>query len=377
MIYLNNAASSWPKAPGVAEAVRRAIEEPAVEAGRGAGRRTDPAQACRLSLGCLLGVEDPSRVVLTANATMALNLAIRGLGLGRGDLVVTTAAEHNSVLRPVEWLRREVGVRVEIVPLTQQGAYDEEAFERALDLGPRLLVLTHASNVTGRLFPVARWFARARLRGAYTLLDASQSLGHVDVSPVELHADLVAFTGHKALLGPTGTGGLWVSPAIELEQLIVGGTGSRSDLMEHPAEMPVRLEAGTPNLAGLAGLAAALEWIQTHGAMWRESARRMAERLRAELAEMPGVELFDDEVGVPRTPVVSFRLKGWSVEEAGQVLEEGFSVACRAGLHCAPLIHPFLGSAPEGTLRFSPSGFTREEEIERALWAVKELSRCA
>jgi selenocysteine lyase/cysteine desulfurase len=239
------------------------------------------------------------------------------------------------------------------------------------------VALTHASNVTGRVFDVAPLFEAAKKAGALTLLDASQSLGAIQVQPVALHADLVAFTGHKALLGPTGTGGLYVEPGTELGQLIVGGTGARSDLLEHPLEMPQRLEAGTANLAGLAGLRAALGWLASNGDEHRAAVSRLARCLRTELASIKRVQLFDHRGEGERTGIVSFRIAGWDVEEAGMILGESFGVICRAGLHCAPLMHSSLGTRPEGTVRFSISGFNTEDEIDSAISAVRQLAVCA
>jgi len=375
-VYLNNAATSWPKAPGVAEAVQTALAEPPADIRRTGACAADPIEDCRRSVARLLGVDDASRIIFTLNATMALNVAIHGVRLRRGDLVVTSAAEHNSVLRPLEKLRRERGVEVEIVRLTPDGLPDPEQFHLTLNRGPRLVVLTHASNVTGRVFPVAHWFAKAKRAGAVTLLDASQSLGHLAVSPAALHADLVAFTGHKGLLGPTGTGGLYVAPAIVLEQLVVGGTGVRSDLTAHPADMPDRLEAGTHNLSGLAGLGAALEWLACHGEQHNRVAAQRADGLRSGLASVAGVAILDPAEG-ERLGIVSFRIAGWDVEDAGIVLNDSFGITCRAGLHCAPRIHEWIGSAPAGSLRFSVSGFNSEDDIAAAVAAVRQVARCA
>jgi len=377
MIYLNNAASSWPKAPGVADAVRQSLERPPCDVGRGGVVEGDPVNKCRELMGHLLGVADASRIVFTLNATAALNLAIQGAPLRSGDVIVTSVAEHNSVLRPAEKLRLERGIEVEIVGLAPDGSLDEDWFRRALARRPRLVVLTHASNVTGRVFPIERLFRGAKNAGALTVLDASQSLGLIPVSPEPMNADIVVFTGHKGLLGPSGVGGLYVGPAIDLEQILVGGTGVRSDLKEHPREMPGRLEAGTHNLAGLAGLAAAVEWLKSDGHHIATVARRRGDSLRRELARIPGVEIFDQDGDCERVGVVSFRISGWDVGEAGTVLNQSFEIACRAGLHCAPLIHPRIGSSPAGTLRFSASGFTTENEVGAASDAVRRLAKCA
>lgn len=192
-----------------------------------------------------------------------------------------------------------------------------------------------------------------------------------------MSADIVVFTGHKGLLGPTGVGGLYVGPGIDLEQMLVGGTGARSDLREHPREMPGRLEAGTHNLPGLAGLAAALEWLEKDGRNIPETAARRGACLRRELARIPDAEIFDGDCACERIGVVSFRIRGWDIGEAGAVLNQSFEIACRAGLHCAPLIHAWIGSAPEGTLRFSVSGFTTDKEIGEAAEIVRRLARGA
>jgi selenocysteine lyase/cysteine desulfurase len=330
---------------------------------------------CRRAVAQLLGGVEPSRVVFTMNATAALNIAIGGLTLSAGDRVVTSCAEHNSVLRPLEKLRRERGVKVELIPVTPQGALDEEAFRKALLVPPRLVVLTHASNVTGAVFPVKRLFGLARATGAVTLLDASQTLGHIHIQPHGFGADMVAFTGHKGLLGPSGTGGLYVSPALELDQTVVGGTGVRSDLASHPPEMPMRLEAGTPNAAGLAGLAAAIEWLLSADPPPDQTAG-LTSRLRQALSGIGGVRLFHEGQTGNATGVVSFLIRGWDAATAGEALQASFGIQCRTGLHCAPLIHSFIGSAPRGTIRFSLSRFTTEEEISLAVSAVQSLASC-
>ncbi len=373
-IYMNNAASSWPKAPGVAEAVANDLAALPQSPGRCARAQTDALWACRTRLARLLGVEDlPERIVLTQHATHALNLSVLGLGLKQGDAVVTSITEHNSVLRPLARMEDALGLNVGLIGLTEDGCWDEESFDQMLQRKPRLVVLNHVSNVTGRIQSIAPLFARARKAGAVTLLDASQSLGHLEVNARAMNADLVAFTGHKGLRGPTGTGGLFVDPRVELDQVFVGGTGVRSDLRLHPTDMPTRLEAGTPNSLSLAGLAAALRWQEEEGKAFQSVEKARADQLRAGLRNIPRVQLFDD-TQAPTVGIVSFRVEGWDVEETGFLLEESFGVVCRTGLHCAPLIHAFLGSAPEGTVRLSPSGVTAEADIERTLSAVRRLA---
>lgn len=373
MIYLNNAATAWPKAPGMVEAVTESLTGMPEHPGRAAVPAHSAADACRSRLAQRLGVARPERVVLTQHATEALNLAILGLGLQAGDEVVTSVFEHNSVLRPLSRLVDRQRLRLTVIGLTPEGDLDQAAFDRALHREPRLVALNHASNVTGQILPIAELFKRAHLAGSVTLLDASQSLGHIPVDAVALHADLIAFTGHKGLRGPAGTGGLYVREGLELDQVMVGGTGVRSDLRLHPEEMPTRLEAGTPNVAALAGLDAALIWGEAHGAAFDTASAARAAQLRDGLKSLRGVRLFDSGAE-PGIGVVSLRIAGWSVEETGYVLAEGFGIVCRTGLHCAPLIHAAIGSAPEGTVRFSPSGATTEQEVAETLAAVRRMA---
>lgn len=374
MIYLNNAATSHPKAPGVLEAVTESLVALPEHSGRTAAAHDRRPDACRARLARLFGVDRAERIALTQHATHALNLAILGLGLQANDEVVTSVCEHNSLLRPLARLEAALGLRLTVIGMTPEGDLDEDAFERALAREPRLVALNHASNVTGQVLPVAGIFERARRAGALTLLDASQSLGHIPVEAAALHADMIAFTGHKGLRGPAGTGGLFVREGLELEQVIVGGTGVRSDLRFHPGEMPTRLEAGTPNVPALAGLEAALRWTEEQGAAFEKVAAARAAQLRDGLKIIPGVRVFGGKSDEPRIGVVSFRIAGWTVEEAGHALAESFGVVCRTGLHCAPLIHAAIGSAPEGTVRLSPSGATTEQEIAEAIAAVGRLA---
>ena len=374
VVYLNNAATAWPKAPGVAESVRDALWAFPDDPSRSVSFIDDPVAECRTRLARLLRVETPDRIVLTVNATQAINLALLGLGKERIRRVVTTVTEHNSVLRPLHHLSSRWDFEWKAVPLNARGDVDMEAFEQALRARPSLVILNHASNVTGRICDVVRLFALAKAAGAITLLDASQSFGRIPVLPEACSADVVAFTGHKGLRGPEGTGGLYVAPGLELEQVMVGGTGIRSESLDHPAEMPLRLEAGTRNLPALAGWAVALRWMEEHGDDYRDHERHMGALLESRLRAVPGVQLIGVGAGERLPGLISARLDRWKVEEAAYALWKSFGVLGRAGLHCAPLIHAALGSAPEGTLRFSSSGFTTEEEIDRVGKAMAAMT---
>jgi selenocysteine lyase/cysteine desulfurase len=283
--------------------------------------------------------------------------------------------EHNAVLRPLRHLARRKGTEIDLIGLTRAGELEEEAFQQALARKPDLVVLNHASNVTGRVLKVGQYFQWAREAGARTLLDASQTIGQIPVCPEPLTADLVAFPGHKYLLGPGGTGALYVSPRVELEQYLVGGTGSRSDLPLHPEEFPERLEAGTPNEPGLAGLAAALDWLEAEGAAVQQKCRTLSRQLRQGLEETPNVGLYGAGAFEENLGIFPIRLKDWDVEETGFVLAESFGIICRAGLHCAPLMARAIGCHPDGTVRLSLSGLNRDEEISRVLAALHAMSR--
>jgi selenocysteine lyase/cysteine desulfurase len=376
MIYLNNAAAGWPKAPGVSEAVRAALEAPPDGHGRASGESRTWIDEARRRVARLLSVDNPSRIVFTLNATHALNMAFQGLDLPRASLVVTSAASHNSVLRPLAHMRAERGVRLKIVPADGDGRISLPEYEEALRQGPALVALTHASNVTGAVDDASLLLRMAKVAGAVTLLDASQSVGHVPISPVALAADLIAFQAHKALHGPEGAGVLYAGESVKLKQVVTGGTGVRSDLELHPSEMPTRLEAGTPNLPALAGLAASLEWFESDGHASARRASEHASRLRQAFSTMANVRLIG-AAELNTTPVVSFRVSGMDVEECGFILRESFGVVARTGLHCAPLIHAAIGTAPRGTVRFSPSGFNTSDEVEAAISAVAEVARCA
>lgn len=372
-IYMNNAASAWPLAPGVTEAMQLALQRPPEHPGRSASA-CNSLTACREGLARMLAVDDPSRIVLTTGSTHSLNLAILGLGLPAGAHVITTVTEHNSALRPLFHLRDILSLRLTIIGLDERGALDAAAYRRALEEEPALVVLNHASNVTGRVNDAADWFEQAHAADAATLLDASQTLGCIPVQPKTLNADLVAFTGHKGLRGPAGTGGLYVGEGVELQQVFVGGTGVRSDLLHHPPEMPTRLEAGTPSAAAFAGLAEAVQWAAAGMDERRRIDRQRAGDLREALRRVERVSLIDDDDSVERCSVLSFHLAGWSVEEAGYVLENSFGVVCRTGLHCAPLIHEPLGCGGEGTIRLSPSAMTTPEEVAATISAVERLA---
>ncbi len=382
-IYLDNAATSWPKPPGVAEAMVHFLNEIGANPGRSghhlsveAGRIVYKA---REAVAELFGVADPLRVVFGMNATDGLNLALRGL-LRPGDHVVTSSMEHNSVMRPLRALERE-GVEVTVVRCSPEGVLDPAAVEEALRPNTVLVALNHASNVVGTLLPVAEVgrMLRAREKGPLLLVDAAQTGGAVPIPMDTDGIDLLAFTGHKSLYGPTGTGGLIIGPRVNTEQLQPlkrGGTGSRSEYEEQPDFLPDCYESGTPNVVGLAGLLAGVRWVLERGVeAIRAHELALTRQLIEGLAAIPGVTVYGTRDPARQTAVVSFNIAGMEPSEVGLRLDEEFGIMCRVGLHCAPAAHRTIGTFPTGTVRFAPGAFTTAEEIDRALEAVAHLAR--
>jgi selenocysteine lyase/cysteine desulfurase len=372
-VYLNNAATSWPKAPGVAEAVAGAVTELPGAANRGGLEDFDVFAAVRQQLARVMGISDYNRIALGSNATWGLNAAIFGLDLKPGDRVLTTTAEHNSVLRPLFALSQSLGVQVEYLPTDATGRVSPQAWEVALErLRPRLCVVTHASNVSGAANDAAALTALSHARGAKLLLDMSQTLGWLDCSLEAWGVDMAAFTGHKYLLGPQGTGGLYLRPGLELSPHLVGGTGIHSDLDTMPAQMPGHLEAGTNNEPGFHGLLAALRWAADNPvAEDREATLARLERLESGLAALGAAVV---SPGRPCTPVLSFTLGSFAPDLIGATLRDSYDILVRTGLHCAPKIFSSLGINPKsGSVRVSLSRFNSDDDITALLDALAEI----
>lgn len=366
-IYMNNAATSYPKPPCVAEAAAAALSSCPGAMNRGGVADFDVFDAVRKALAPVLGVSSSSHIALGCNATWGLNQAIFGMRLLPNDTVVTTKAEHNSVLRPLYALEQQ-GIRVVYLDTDRTGRTDPEQWAAAIEqYRPKLAVFTHASNVTGAVNDAERLTGTAKAAGATVLIDASQTVGCVEVNAEQWGADMVAFTGHKYLLGPQGTGGVWVRPGLTLQPHILGGTGIKSDMDTMPREMPLHLEAGTGNEPSYHGLLAALLWAKQNPVDQQAldgMVRRLSEGLKA-----LGAQVIDP--GQPRTPVVSFLLPGESASETGYLLEQGSDIICRTGLHCAPKLFSCLGAAE--TVRLSLSRFTTLQEVDAVLQAVEDI----
>jgi cysteine desulfurase family protein len=380
-IYLDNAATSWPKP----EAVYRAVEQYQRDIGAAAGRGAyaDALESGRLvelarsGVARLIGAGDPRRIVFTHNGTDSLNLAIHGF-LQPGDHVVTTAAEHNSVLRPLRDLENCGGVKVTRVSCDSAGQVDPDDIRKALTADTKLIAIVHASNVTGAIQPVPDIGRIARDHGAALLVDAAQSLGHLPISVDEMLVDLLAAPGHKGLLGPLGTGLLYIRPGVEsrLRSVRQGGTGTRSEEDCQPQTMPDKYESGNANVPGLAGLAAGVEFVETRGLLAiRRHELALTERLIERLGSTPQIHVFGPSQLAERVGVVSVRVEGYDPQEIAAVLDASYGIQVRAGLHCAPLVHRAIGSFNGGgTVRFSFNPSNTLDEIDAAAAAMIEIA---
>ena len=385
MIYLDNAATTMRKPQEVVDAVTTAMGTLG-NAGRGASSSAMGAartiHECRERVARLLGCPRADHVAFAPNSTAALNCAINGL-VGEGDRVVTTVLEHNSVLRPLNRLAAERGVLVEHVGCDEFGRLDMEELERLVVLGTRAVIVTGASNVTGNAVDVARVSRIAHAVGAVCIVDASQSAGIIPIDMVEQGLDVVCFTGHKALMGPQGTGGLAVTEGIDVRPWNVGGTGVHSFAPMQPEDWPTRLEAGTLNGHGLAGLAAGLEFLDANGGVeaMDEHEVAMARRLYEGVSDIEGVtvygdwETFSSDESPLRAGVLSLNVGDISSADVSDMLMQGWGIATRPGAHCAPLMHEALGTRKQGVVRFSTSWFTTQEEIDTAIEAVREIAQ--
>ena len=377
MIYLDNAATTMHKPQMVIDAVTQAMCSLG-NAGRGAtSGALDAARTihgCRAKLARLLGCPRADHVCFTPNSTAALNMAINGV-VRPGDRVVTTVLEHNSVLRPLNRMAAEQDVTVEHAGCDANGVLDYDELERLVTPGTRAVVVTHASNVTGNAVDVARVAAMAHAVGALVIVDASQSAGTAKIDMQAMGLDIVCFTGHKGLMGPQGTGGLAVAEGVDVAPWAMGGTGVHSFDTLQPLEWPTRLEAGTLNGHGIAGLAAGLDFIETQGGVEAIAAheRALADRFLAGVREIPGITLYGAFDQPTRSAIVSLNVGDVDSAEISDALMQGWGIATRPGAHCAPLMHRALGTERQGVVRFSFGYFNTDDEVDTAIDAVRDL----
>lgn len=378
-IYLDNAASSWPKPPGVKEAMAEVIDQFAANPGRGGHALAIKASKVlfrtRMQLSRLFGIKNPNDLFFYLNATQALNQAIKGFLLEEGDHVVSTSIEHNSVRRPLEYLKRTRKIDVAYVrPRDDQQFYADD-FGEAITERTRLVVVSHASNLTGCILPIGEIGAITRSKGLAFLVDASQSAGVLPIDVDVMGIDMLAFPGHKGLYGPQGTGGLYVRSDIDLEPMIHGGTGSQSEAIDQPTTRPDRYESGTANTVGLAGLLEGVNFVlekgveEIHRHEWE-----LAKQAIMRLTQIPGVTVYGPSTDIERVGVVPFNIHGADASEVSFILDQQYNIATRAGFHCTPLAHQTAGTETLGAVRASFGVFNTEEDVSQLIMAVKEIA---
>ena len=376
MIYLDSSATSFLKPPQVAEAVFKSFSTIG-NAGRGAHAPTLNASRLiydtRDKLAALFGTPDPSRIAFTCNATEALNIAIHG-AIHPGEHVITTACEHNSVLRPL-YLKEETGTELTIIPADEKGRIRYDLLNASLKPNTAAIVLTHASNMTGNVTDMAFVSDFAKKHGLLLIVDASQTAGSIPINVMDMGIDILCFTGHKGLFGPQGTGGLYLREGLTLPPFKSGGSGVHSFDRHHPADMPTALEAGTLNGHGIAGLNAGLDYIQSTGVENIHNKEiSLARRFLAGITDIPDLKIYGDMDAPLRAPIVSLNIGDMSSAYVSDMLWEVYEICVRAGAHCAPLMHKTFGTEKQGAVRFSFSCFNTEDEIDRAIQALHEIS---
>ena len=376
MIYLDSSATSFLKPPQVAEAVFRSFNTIG-NAGRGAHAPTLNASRLiydtREKLAALFGTPDPSRIAFTCNATEALNIAIHG-AIHPGEHVITTACEHNSVLRPL-YLKEKEGTELTIIPADKKGRIRYDLLESSVKSNTSAIVLTHASNLSGNVTDLAFVSNFAKKHGLLLIVDASQTAGSLPINVVKMGIDILCFTGHKGLFGPQGTGGLYVREGLTLSPLKSGGSGVHSFDRQHPTDMPTALEAGTLNGHGIAGLNAGLDYILSTGIKNIHAKEiSLARRFVNGISDISDLKLYGDIDAPLRTPIISLNIGNMSSASVSDILWENYEICVRAGAHCAPLMHKTFGTEKQGAVRFSFSCFNTETEIDTAIRAMHEIA---
>ena len=376
MIYLDNAATSWPKPEQVYDAVSNAIKR----SGNPSRSNSEEARAAatdiietRGALAQLFNIADPQRIVFALNATDAINLGLQGM-LKPGDHVITSQMEHNAVTRPLAYLE-DAGVMVTKVKTDPASGADLDEIRKSIRPETKLVAMTHAANVTGALNPIEEIGAICREAGVPFMVDASQSAGAIPIDVVKMNIDLLAFPGHKSLLGPTGTGALYVSETVSPRPIRSGGTGVFSEVRLQPEQLPYYYEAGTQNTVGISGLCAGVHYIMERSvsSIYFEE-QKMVQHLIDGLTSMPGVTVYGPLTS-PRAAAVSFNIEGMDCADVAMILESYYDISVRSGLQCAPDTHRMLGTFDMGgTVRVSPGLFTTADEIDEFLWAVREIA---
>jgi cysteine desulfurase family protein len=377
IIYFDQAASSWPKPPAVMDAMMTCMQEFAANPGRGSHQMAVQASRVlfetRKNIGRLFHIKNPNDISFALNTTHALNQAIKGF-VRDGDHVICTNIEHNSVRRPLEYLKATANVELTYLSHNAQGYMDLNDLENSFQANTSLVVVNHSSNLLGTIMPLGEIGQACRSRGVKMLVDAAQSAGVLSIDVEDMCIDMLAFPGHKGLLGPQGTGGLYLHPDLELEPLLHGGTGSQSEVIHQPTVKPDRYEAGTQNTVGIAGLNEGVKFVlsetveKIHEKEWQQT-----QKLMEGLLGIEGVTVLGPILGQNKTGIISFNINHADSSEVAFILDQSFQIAVRAGYHCTPLAHEAAGTLATGAVRASIGYFTKEEEVEALINAVKEI----
>lgn len=378
-IYLDHAATSWPKPPEVLNAMQQCMTHYAANPGRGSHQMAVQASRIlfegRKQLARLFHIKNPNDIAYALNTTMALNQAIKGF-VKEGDHVICTAVEHNSVRRPLEFLRKTKNIAITYLETDEKGQLRTDAIAAAFTSRTTLLVCNHSSNLFGSIMPLDDMAELCRKHGVKLLVDAAQTAGTLDIDVERQGIHMLAFPGHKGLLGPHGTGGLYIHPDIELEPLLHGGTGSQSEAIDQPSVRPDRYESGTQNAVGIAGLVEGVKYVlaetprRIHEREWK-----LTQQLMSGLQEIDGVAMIGPELGQNKTGIVSFNIKQNDSSEVAFILDQTFQIAVRSGYHCTPLSHERAGTLAQGAVRASVGVFTTEEDVQKLIDAVKEIAK--
>ncbi|AZR74295.1 cysteine desulfurase [Anoxybacter fermentans] len=379
MIYLDNAATSWPKPEKVYQKMDQFFRKYGANPGRAGHKMAAYAGReifeVREKLAEFFGAKDSSEIIFTSNATHSLNLGIRGV-VEKGDHVITSCLEHNSVIRPLKELERNGIIELSIIGLTESGDLDFDSLKKAIKENTKLIVMTHGSNVTGHIFDIGKIAKLAKEKGVLVMIDAAQTAGILPINLQELPIDMMAFPGHKSLYGPPGTGGLYIRKGIKINPIFAGGTGSKSEELYQPEVWPDKFESGTLNSVGIVGLGAGLDFIKKEGLeqIW-EHEYYLTQKFMEGLLSIDKVKVYGPELGKIRTPVVSFNIGEESSSEVGYILDQVFDIAVRSGLHCSPLAHQTIGTFEQGTVRVSFGYFNNIKDVEETLKAIEEIAK--
>lgn len=378
MIYLDNASTSYPKPESVYRVMDHYMREIGASPGRAAYgsalKAEEIVRQTRVKLARFFNFKPHERVVLTFNATDALNMVVKGI-VEPGDHVVTTDLEHNAVSRPLNFFESEGTITVTRLSSSKDGFIDPSDIKKSIAKKTRMIILTHASNVLGTIQPLPEIGEIALEHGVIFVVDAAQTAGHLNIDFKELNSDILVFTGHKGLMGPPGTGGVLIREGIPIKAWREGGTGGDSTSSLHPEEMPSHLEAGTPNTVGIAGLGEAVEYLLNIDVeKIKEHELKLIEIFLENVSSNNKVHIYGTHKLERKIGVVSFNIEGHTPEEVGAIMDSSYDISVRTGLHCAPDIHQTLDAFPEGTVRISTGIFNKEEELEKAARAVNEIS---